>query len=190
MPKRRPALDNCKFNFSQELSLSITGRMHLCLGTTWTKIYRWVRMKTFLESSMPQNRWDEKEQVFWCAAAQYLLVRDVCHLGHLCQLLYQPTWSSDQRWQIQAFSWRLPSDLAQGSSQIFQILCLEINFSAFISGQIISNHKKVHMWLMIGHKSDKCDMRVLCVPVTWFLYFCPKIPTRDPCDMRDMRFVD
>ena len=44
-----------------------------------------------------------------------------------------------------------------------------------------------HMWLMIGHKSDKCDMRVLRVPVTWFLYFCPKIPTPDPCDMRDMR---
>ena len=40
MPKRRPALGNCKFNFSQELSLSITGRMHLCPGTTWKKIYR------------------------------------------------------------------------------------------------------------------------------------------------------
>ena len=39
---------------------------------------------------------------------------------------------------------------------------------------------------MIGHKSDKCDMRVLRVPVTWFLYFCTEIPTRDPCDMRDM----
>ena len=50
-------------------------------------------------------------------------------------------------------------------------------------GLCISNH----MWLMIGHKSDKCDMRVLRVPVTWFLYFCPKIPTPDPCDMRDMR---
>ena len=44
----------------------------------------------------------------------------------------------------------------------------------------------VNDWLMIRHKSDKCDMRVLRVPVTWFLYFCPKIPTRDPCDMRDM----
>ena len=53
---------------------------------------------------------------------------------------------------------------------------------------------------MIRHKSDKCDMRVLRVPVTWFLYFCPKIPTYvtcvtcmtyvvllDPCDPRDMR---
>ena len=29
---------------------------------------------------------------------------------------------------------------------------------------------------MMGQKSDK-----------WFLYFCPKIPTPDPCDMRDMR---
>ena len=29
-------------------------------------------------------------------------------------------------------------------------------------------------------------MRVLRVPVTWFLYFCQKIPTQDPCDMRDM----
>ena len=37
-----------------------------------------------------------------------------------------------------------------------------------------------------ANKSDKCDMRVLRVPVTWFLYFCPKIPTRDPCDMRDL----
>ena len=46
---------------------------------------------------------------------------------------------------------------------------------------------EMHMWLMMGHKSDKCDMRVLRVPVTWFLYFCPKIPTPDPCDMRDMR---
>ena len=39
---------------------------------------------------------------------------------------------------------------------------------------------------MIRQKTVKCDMRVLRVPVTWFLYFCPKIPTRDPCDMRDM----
>ena len=37
-----------------------------------------------------------------------------------------------------------------------------------------------------ANKSDKCDMRVLRVPVTWFLYFCQKIPTRDPCDMHDM----
>ena len=51
---------------------------------------------------------------------------------------------------------------------------------------MLSFNKIVHMWLMIGHKSDKCDMRVLRVPVTWFLYFCTKIPTRDPCDMRDM----
>ena len=43
-----------------------------------------------------------------------------------------------------------------------------------------------HMWLMIGFKTAKCDMRVLRVPVTWVLYFCTKIPTRDPCDMRDM----
>ena len=42
------------------------------------------------------------------------------------------------------------------------------------------------MWLMIGQNTAKCDMRVLRVPVTWFLYFCPKIPTRNPCDMRDM----
>ena len=42
------------------------------------------------------------------------------------------------------------------------------------------------MWLMIGFKTAKCDMRVLRVPVTWFLYFCLKIPTQDPCDMRDM----
>ena len=25
-----------------------------------------------------------------------------------------------------------------------------------------------HMWLMIGQKTAKCDMRVLRVPVTWF----------------------
>ena len=25
-----------------------------------------------------------------------------------------------------------------------------------------------HMWLMIGFKTAKCDMRVLRVPVTWF----------------------
>ena len=39
-------------------------------------------------------------------------------------------------------------------------------------------------------------MRVLRVPVTWFLYICPKIPTQfyfsekypqDPRDMRDIR---
>ena len=35
-------------------------------------------------------------------------------------------------------------------------------------------------------KSDKSDMGVLRVPVTCFLYFCQKILTRDPCDMRDM----
>ena len=39
---------------------------------------------------------------------------------------------------------------------------------------------------MIGQKSDKCDMRVLRVHVTWFLYFCQKIPTQNPCNMRDM----
>ena len=31
-----------------------------------------------------------------------------------------------------------------------------------------------HMRLMIGHKSDKCDMRVLRVPVTWFFVFLYK----------------
>ena len=40
--------------------------------------------------------------------------------------------------------------------------------------------------IMIRQKRYKCDLRVLRVPVTWFLYFCQKIPTRDPCDMRDM----
>ena len=47
--------------------------------------------------------------------------------------------------------------------------------------------KVIDMIDMIRHKSDKCDMRVLRVPVTWFLYFCQKIPTRDPCDMHDIR---
>ena len=32
-------------------------------------------------------------------------------------------------------------------------------------------HVIAHMRLMIGHKSDKCDMRVLRVPVTWFFVF-------------------
>ena len=51
----------------------------------------------------------------------------------------------------------------------------------------------LHMWLMIGQKTAKCDMRVLRVPVTWFCSFFLKIPTQNPCDMRDMRdirFVD
>ena len=29
-------------------------------------------------------------------------------------------------------------------------------------------YTKIQIWLMIGQKTAKCDMRVLRVPVTWF----------------------
>ena len=35
-------------------------------------------------------------------------------------------------------------------------------------GGLTHFENNIHMWLMIGQKTAKCDMRVLRVPVTWF----------------------